>query len=146
MSYLLPTPPVAQSDSGMVTLTSNTSGLSFATAANSSVAALGLSFTPLFSGDYRIHLRLHCNLTVSGNGVIVILDANGGGAVAVPGSECLVARPSGSTGEYGGGGTFTVSLVAGTQYDLRFFNPAGDAGFALLSNANGRSTMTWEKV
>jgi hypothetical protein len=119
------------------------------TAGNISVAtaiALGLTFTAQETATYIVSLNLHGNQTVATESLAGILVDTLTPTVAIVGSETLVSVP-GATGQYSGSNTFSFSAIAGRTYQARAFSTAGGAGtVGVISNTNGRSTLTWQKV
>jgi hypothetical protein len=136
--------PVA-ADVGTAVLSSNVSVLAGNNSTATAIMLTGLTFTAQETATYIVSLNLHGNQTAAAQNLTGFLVDTVTPAVAIIGSETLISVP-GSIGEYSGSNTFSFSAVAGRTYQARAFNTSGVATAAVVSNANGRSTLTWQKT
>jgi hypothetical protein len=132
------------SDVGTAIMPTGVSLLAGNISAATAIALTGLAFTAQETATYLVSLSLHSNQTAATESLTGVLVDTLTPTVAITGSETLVAVP-GATGQYSGSNTFSFSAVAGRTYQARAFSTAGVATAAVISNTNGRSTLTWQK-
>jgi hypothetical protein len=130
---------------GTAILSSSISILAGNVSIATAIALTGLTFIAQETATYIVSLNLHGNQTSATQNLTGLLVDTLTPSVAISGSETLVSVP-GSIGEYSGSNTFSFSAVAGRTYQARAFNTSGVPTSAIISNANGRSTLTWQKV
>jgi hypothetical protein len=133
------------SDVGTAVLSSSVSILAGNNSTATAIVLTGLTFTAQETATYIVSLSLHGNQTSATQNLTGVLVDTVTPAVAITGSETLISVP-GSIGEYSGSNTFSFSAVAGRTYQARAFNTSGVATAAVISNTNGRSTLTWQKA
>lgn len=132
-------------DTGTAYLTANQSIAATNNSVATALALVGMQFVAKETAKYHASFKLHTNQTVANQNFVVALYDTLTPTVAIAGSETLVATP-GATGEYSGSGTFELEAIAGRTYQARAFSTAGTTAAALITNANGRSSLAWQKV